>query len=92
MITESSVKEALGKGLITEKEIEEAIYGNFRVLLKLGFLDNSEKNPYTGIGIADTIAPWSKQEARDLVRKATEKSIVLLKNDNEYSASAKRKN
>jgi beta-glucosidase len=78
----ASVKEALEKKLITEKEIEEAIYGNFRVLLKLGFLDNSTQNPYSNIGITDTIAPWTKQEARDLVRKVTEKSIVLLKNEN----------
>jgi beta-glucosidase len=78
----ASVKEALEKKLISEKEIEEAIYGNFRVLLKLGFLDNSTQNPYSNIGIDDTIAPWTKQEARDLVRKVTEKSIVLLKNEN----------
>jgi beta-glucosidase len=78
----SSVKDALEKGLITEKDIEEAIYGNFRVLLKLGLLDNSSQNPYAEIGIADTVAPWTKEEARELARKATEKSIVLLKNEN----------
>lgn len=78
----ASVKEALEKGLITEKEIEDAIYGNLRVLLKLGMLDNSKDNPYTSIGVADTLAPWTKQESRDLARKATVKSIVLLKNEN----------
>ncbi|MGD0754774.1 MAG: glycoside hydrolase family 3 C-terminal domain-containing protein [Bacteroidales bacterium] len=77
-----SVKEALEKGLITEKDIDGAIYGNFRILLKLGLLDSSPQNPYSEIGISDTIAPWTKQEAHDLVRKATEKSIVLLKNEN----------
>ena len=77
----SSVVEALDKGLVTEKQIEEAIAGNFRVMLKLGLLDNSEKNPYAGIGITDTIAPWKKPEARELARKAAEKSIVLLKNE-----------
>lgn len=78
----ASVKDALDKGLLTEKEIEDAIYGNLRVLLKLGMLDNSKDNPYTSIGVADTVAPWTKQEARDLARKATVKSIVLLKNEN----------
>jgi beta-glucosidase len=87
----SSVKEALAKSLITEKEIEEAIYGNFRVLLKLGMMDSSEKNPYTGIGVADTIAPWSKQEAMDLVRESTVKSIVLLKNNGEILPLNKEK-
>jgi beta-glucosidase len=76
----SSVKEALGKGLISEKEIDDAIYGNFRILLKLGLLDNSVNNPYTQIGITDTIAPWTKPEAREIVRQATRESIVLLKN------------
>lgn len=78
----SSVTGALEKGLITEKEIEEAIYGNFRVLLKLGALDNSPENPYSQIGITDTVAPWTKDEAKTLARKVTEKSIVLLKNEN----------
>jgi beta-glucosidase len=78
----SSVKEALDKGLINEKDIEEAIYGNFRVLLKLGLLDGASKNKYSDIGISDTIAPWTKQAAHDLAREATVKSIVLLKNDN----------
>ncbi len=77
----SSVKEALDKKLITEKDIEEAIYGNFRVLLKLGLLDKGS-NPYSEIGITDTIAPWTKQDAHELAREATVKSIVLLKNDN----------
>ncbi len=74
------LKEAISKGLITEKEIDDAIYGNFRILLKLGLLDNSPKNPYTNIGVTDTVAPWRKQEAKALVKLATEKSIVLLKN------------
>ena len=78
----SSLKDALDKGLVTEMEIEEAIYGNLRILLKLGLLDNSSKNPYSAIGVSDTIAPWTKQQANDLVRKATQKSIVLLKNEN----------
>jgi len=78
----ASVKEALEKGLITEKQIDEALYGNFRVLLKLGVLDNSPKNPYSSIGISDTVAPWKKDQAGSLVKEVTEKSVVLLKNEN----------
>jgi beta-glucosidase len=78
----TSLKEAMDKGLVSEKEIEEAIYGNIRVMLKLGALDSSQKNPYSAIGVTDTIAPWTKQQAADLVRKSTQKSIVLLKNEN----------
>ena len=87
----ASVKEALEQKLITDKEIEEAIYGNFRILLKLGFLDNPTQNPYSDIGVTDTIAPWTKKEARDLVRKVTEKSIVLLKNENNILPLQKEK-
>ncbi len=85
------LKEALAKGLITEKQIEEAIYGNLRVVLKLGMLDNSTRNPYTDIGVTDTIAPWTKNEARDLARLATQKSIVLLKNRNSLLPLQKNK-
>lgn len=85
------LKEALAKGLITEKQIEEAIYGNLRVVLKLGMLDNSSRNPYSDIGIKDTIAPWTKQEARDIARQATQKSIVLLKNKNSLLPLQKNK-
>lgn len=80
----ASLIEAVEKGLVTEKEIEEAVYGTLRILLKLGFLDQSAENPYSEIGISDTIAPWLKPEARELARKATEKSIVLLKNEKQF--------
>jgi beta-glucosidase len=78
----SSVKEALDKGLLSEKDINEAIYGNLRIILKLGLLDSSDRNPYSSVGIKDTIAPWTKPEAGELVRKATRESIVLLKDEN----------
>lgn len=78
----TSVIGALDKGLVTVKEIDGAISGNFHVLLKLGLLDNSSGNPYSAIGVTDTIPPWISSEAKELVRKATEKSVVLLKNEN----------
>lgn len=78
----SAMKEAMDQGLVSEREIDSAVYGNMRVLLKLGLLDDSTQNPYTSIGVADTTAPWTTREAKDLAREATEKSIVLLKNEN----------
>lgn len=85
------LKEALAKGLITEKDIDQAIYGNFRVLLKLGMFDSSPANPYTSIGVSDTTAPWTKKEAAALVRESTVKSIVLLKNNNSLLPLQKEK-
>ena len=77
----SALREALDQGLVTEEEIDEAVRSNLRVMMRLGLLDNSPENPYDSIGIDDTTEPWTKQEAKDLARKATVKSIVLLKND-----------
>ncbi|KPK85546.1 MAG: glycosyl hydrolase family 3 [Bacteroides sp. SM23_62_1] len=76
-----ALQEAIDKGLVTEKEIGEAVRGTLRVMLKLGFMDDNPDNPYTKIGIEDTIRPWTNPEAVDLARKATVKSIVLMKNE-----------
>jgi len=73
--------DAIAKGMVTEAEINEVLRGTLRVMLKLGLLDTSTKNPYVNIGIADTIRPWTKPEAAELVRKATTESVVLMKND-----------
>ena len=75
-----AVYEALHRKLISVEDIEKAIRGNLRISLKLGLLDHAEDNPYSAIGVTDTIAPWSKPETKALVREATLKSIVLLKN------------
>jgi len=77
----SYLHEAIDKGMVSEKEIDQAVRGTLRVLLKLGLADYSPENPYINIGITDTVRPWTKPEAKELARKATRKSIVLLKND-----------
>jgi len=77
------IYEALQKGLLTEKDIDNAIRGNFYVALRLGLLDADQtKTPYAGIGITDTLAPWTKPETKAFVRLVTAKSVVLLKNSN----------
>ncbi len=76
-----SIKEALSKGLITGKDIESVLKGNYRVALKLGLLDGQADNPYSQIGVKDTIDPWTTKEARELARTVTSKSVVLLKNN-----------
>ena len=75
-----AVYEALHRKLISVEDIEKAIRGNLRISFKLGLLDHAEDNPYAAIGVTDTIAPWSKPETKALVREATLKSVVLLKN------------
>lgn len=75
------LKEAINKKMITEEEINAAVRGNLRVMLKLGLLDQNPANPYAKIGISDTIEPWTKPGNHELIRIATAKSVVLLKNE-----------
>jgi beta-glucosidase len=73
---------AIAKGYLTEKEIDEVIRGDFRVMIKLGMLDATDANPYLKIGTGkDTIDPWKSEAHKKLALEATLKSIVLLKND-----------
>jgi beta-glucosidase len=76
-----ALNEALEKELTSEEDIDRVLRGTLRVMLRLGLLDQSPDNPYTGIGITDTVRPWTKQEARDLARRATTESVVLMKNE-----------
>lgn len=79
-------KKAMENGLISESEVDNAIRGNLRVLLKLGLLDTpgNTGNPYINIGVTDTVAPWMKDESHALVREATARSVVLLKNAGDF--------
>ena len=86
-----AVYDALNRKLITEKDIDKAIRGNMWISLKLGLLDGSQDNPYSGIGVTDTVAPWNKPETKELVREATRKSVVLLKNKNNLLPLDKKK-
>ena len=77
------VSEALTAGLLTVKDIENAIRGNYYVALRLGLLDGDQtKVPYTNIGTTDTVRIWNLPETKDFVRLLTSKSAVLLKNEN----------
>jgi len=82
-------QEALSKKLITEADIDQDLRGVFRVMIKLGQLDPPEKVPYSTIGSGPE--PWLSQKNRDFVRLITQKSIVLLKNDNNFLPLDKNK-
>jgi beta-glucosidase len=76
-----SLEKALEQGLTSEEEIDLVLRGKLRVMLKLGLLDDGPDNPYTGIGVTDTIRPWTRSEAMELARRATVESVVLMKNE-----------
>ena len=51
------LKNAYNKKIVTEKQLDENIKGNLRVMIRLGLLDYFDKNPYSKIGINGTIDP-----------------------------------
>lgn len=73
------VNEALDADLINIEEIDEVLRRNLRIMIRLGLFDPQEMVPYTEVG--DT-APWETEAHKELVKKATLKSVVLLKNSN----------
>jgi beta-glucosidase len=68
---------AVQKGLITEKEIDNALYHTLWTRFRLGLFDPPEKVPYSKIIIADNVTP----ESRELALQIARESLVLLKND-----------
>jgi beta-glucosidase len=72
---------ALANGYLTESDIEQVIRGNFRVMIKLGMLDNPDLVPYSKIGLDGSIEPWKREANKTAVREVTRKTIVLLKNE-----------
>lgn len=80
-----AVMTALKKHLITEADIDRNLEGLLRVMVRLGFLDPPARVPYSGISVSDLDpakgAPWNWPENKALARRATDESIVLLKNE-----------
>jgi len=76
---EGPTTNALNQKLVTEADIEKVIKGTFRIWIRLGLLDPPDRNPYAKIG-SDPTEPWTTQKSKDSVRRATQESIVLLKN------------
>ncbi len=68
---------AVQQGLVTEDEIEVALYHTLWTRFRLGLFDPAEKIPYSSYTIADNATPENGQVALELARQ----SLVLLKND-----------
>ena len=79
------LRDALEKKLLTEADIERNIKGNLRMRMRLGEFDPPEMVPYSKI--AGTEEPWYGEKNKALARKATQESIVLLKNADKLAAA-----
>ena len=75
---------ALKDGLLTEADMDASLKNLVRVHIRLGELDPPGVGPYARIGREsnDELPPWERPSSRQLVRQATDESIVLLKNNN----------
>ncbi len=74
---------ALEAGLLAEADIDAVLRGVFRVMIKLGLLDPPERVPYSQIGQEGEPEPWLSDAHKALARLATQRSIVLLKNEDQ---------
>ena len=83
---------AIALRYLKEKDIDAVIRGNYRVMIQLGMLDVTDENPYVKIGTGnDTIDPWKTEAHKKTALEATQKSIVLLKNDSQLLPLKKEK-
>ena len=75
---------ALKEGLVNEADMDASLKNMLRVHLRLGELDPAGVDPYAKIGRESKgeLPPWDRASSRELVRQATDESIVLLKNQN----------
>jgi beta-glucosidase len=89
-LLQDDVMKALQQNLLSEKEVDAALYPSLRTQFKLGFYDPATSNPFSQYG-ADSV---SNTYHRQLARKMAQQSMVLLKNEknilplnkNNYSA------
>jgi beta-glucosidase len=77
-ILQTDVVKAINQGLLTEKEVDRALAALLRSQFKLGFYDVPAASPYYTYG-ADSVHNTAHIA---LSRKVAQKSMVLLKNDN----------
>jgi beta-glucosidase len=68
---------AVQNGLITEKEIDQALHHTLWTRFRLGMFDPPDKVPYAKYTLKDNDTPEHRQVALELARQ----SLVLLKND-----------
>jgi beta-glucosidase len=68
---------AVQQGLITEKEIDNALYHTLWTRFRLGLFDPADQVPFSKYTLLDNDLPEHGQVALELARQ----SIVLLKND-----------
>ncbi|MGA2325476.1 MAG: glycoside hydrolase family 3 C-terminal domain-containing protein [Bryobacteraceae bacterium] len=75
-----AIKQGLEEKLLTEGDIDAALRGKFRTVIRLGLLDPPEMVPYSRIGGAGEPEPWTTEKHKSVAREVARESVVLLKN------------
>lgn len=76
-LVEAAAREAYAKGMITEEDIDTALWHSFETKLRLGLYDAYESHPYAHVDEKEL----DSEEGRKISLKAAEEAVVLLKND-----------
>ena len=71
-------QEALDNGTIVESDIDQALQRTFNVIVRLGWFDPPEQQPYRQLNQSNV----NTTEAQQLALNSAQESIVLLKNVN----------
>lgn len=74
------LQKAIDTKLLTEADLDAALRGKFRTVVRLGLLDSPSDSPYAKIGTLGEPEPWNTPEHKALALRAARESIVLLKN------------
>lgn len=74
------LQKAIDAKLLTEADLDAALRGKFRTVIRLGLLDSPNGSPYAKIGTMGEPEPWNTPEHIALALDAARESIVLLKN------------
>jgi beta-glucosidase len=75
---EGPIRDALKANLISESDIDHALRGKFRIVIRLGLLD-----PPSSAGGADSTTkpePWNSPTDKEVALEVAREGIVLLKN------------
>jgi beta-glucosidase len=80
--TPKQVKDALADKSLTEADLDAALRGKYRTLIRLGLLDPPAMVPYSTIGAAGEVEPWTTEKHKSVARDVARESVVLLKNAN----------
>lgn len=73
------LEEAVKRGMVSEERLDEAVVNLMTTRMKLGLFDDPAQVPYNAI----TYAENDTREHRELNCRASRKSFVLLKNEND---------